>query len=173
VIIGINIFWMILVPIYVSIPGTLTHNYEFYVLAAVYALQIGSIQSFSRVMMSRLTPPGHEAEFFSFFEITDEGTSWLGPLILGAALDATGSIRSAVLTVLIFLVLGLISLFFVKEEKGIQDCKDFAQKEAVVRRMTGADMGGLEDYDGASEDDDELMEEGVALPGSVKKDGKS
>ena len=29
-----------------------------------------------------MTPLGAESEFFAFFELTDKGTSWLGPLVL-------------------------------------------------------------------------------------------
>lgn len=35
-----------------------------------------------------LTLPGKEAEFFALYEITDRGSSWLGPLVAGAILQS-------------------------------------------------------------------------------------
>ena len=40
---------------------------------------IGAVQSYSRTMFCDLLIPGKEAEFFALFEITDKGSSWLGP----------------------------------------------------------------------------------------------
>jgi MFS-type transporter involved in bile tolerance (Atg22 family) len=59
-----------------------TISAEIYVFGAFFGLQLGSIQSYSRTLFSQLIPEGHEAEFFAFFEITDKGSSWLGPLVV-------------------------------------------------------------------------------------------
>jgi UMF1 family MFS transporter len=34
-------------------------------------------------VFSDLVIPGKEAEFFALYEITDKGSSWLGPLAVG------------------------------------------------------------------------------------------
>ncbi|KAJ3064096.1 Autophagy protein 22, partial [Podochytrium sp. JEL0797] len=50
----------------------------------------GATQSSCRSLFSQLVPPGSESEFFSLYEITDKGSSWIGPLIV-AAIDGTTS----------------------------------------------------------------------------------
>ena len=61
----------------------------------------------SRSLFSLMIPRGKEAEYFSLYEITDKGTSWLAPLIFGLALQFTGSYRLAILSLLVFFILGL------------------------------------------------------------------
>lgn len=78
-------------------PGVgLTSPEEFYAAAIIYGLNGGSLQSFSRGLLSAMTPSSYEAQFFSVYEFVNKGTSWLGPLIVGWVADATGSIRWAV-----------------------------------------------------------------------------
>ena len=36
-----------------------------------------------------------ESKFFSLYEVTDKGTSWLGPLIIAAVQEATGALQSS------------------------------------------------------------------------------
>ena len=57
---------------------------EMYVLAVWFGLCLGSAQAFSRALFSELIPAGHEADMFALFEITDKGSSWLGPLVAAA-----------------------------------------------------------------------------------------
>ena len=68
---------------------------QFFALATVLALVLGGSQALSRAMFSRMIPPGSEAEYFGFYEISDSGTSWLGPLVFGVVNQLTGSYRSA------------------------------------------------------------------------------
>ena len=60
--------------------GFLQTAYQFYWLGAIIALVLGGSQALSRSLYAQMIPPGHEAEYFSFYEITDKGASWLGPL---------------------------------------------------------------------------------------------
>ena len=52
---------------------------ELYVLAAWFGACLGSAQAYGRALFSELIPEGHEADMFALFEITDKGSSWLGP----------------------------------------------------------------------------------------------
>jgi MFS transporter, UMF1 family len=85
---------------------------HFYVLAGVIAIVLGGTQALSRSLFSQMIPAGKEAEFFSLYEISDKGTSWLGPLAFALTLDLTGSYRLAVLSLIIFILLGLVVLMF-------------------------------------------------------------
>jgi len=90
---------------------TATH---FFILAAVIAIVLGGTQALSRSMFSRMIPTGKEAEYFSLYEISDKGTSWIGPLAFGLALTMTNSYRWAVLSLIIFMVAGMLVLMTVK-----------------------------------------------------------
>lgn len=94
---------------------------QFYALAVVIGVVLGGSQALSRSMFSHLIPRGREAEFFGFYEIGDRGTSWLGPLIFGLALQLTDSYRSAIVSLLIFFVVGFVALAFVNVRRGIAE----------------------------------------------------
>jgi len=69
---------------------------EVYIYTSVYGIFVGVIQSYGRVVMSNLIPLNEESEIFSLYEITDKGSSWLGPLIVGV-LNQAGNMRYALL----------------------------------------------------------------------------
>jgi UMF1 family MFS transporter len=60
-------------------------------MAGVIAIVLGGTQALSRSLFSQMIPKGKEAEYFSLYEISDKGTSWLAPLFFGLALQFTGS----------------------------------------------------------------------------------
>lgn len=84
-------------------PGQPT---QFFIMAAVIALVLGGSQALSRSVFSLMIPPGRESEYFSMYEISERGTSWMGPLVFGLALQATGSYRVALVLLIIFFVVG-------------------------------------------------------------------
>ena len=83
---------------------------DFFVLAGVLALVIGGTQALSRSLFSQMIPRGQESEYFSLYEVSHKGTSWLGPLLYGLALQFTGSFRASILSLVILFVLGLLLL---------------------------------------------------------------
>ena len=83
----------------------------FYVLACLIGLVLGGTQALSRSLFSHMVPAGREAEYFSAYEISDRGTSWLGPLLFGLALQVTGSYRLAIVSLVIFFVMGFVLLW--------------------------------------------------------------
>lgn len=82
----------------------------FYVLAAAIGLVLGGSQALSRSLFSHLVPRGKEAEYFSAYEMSDRGLSWLGPLVFGLAFQVTGSYRDAIISLVIFFALGFVLL---------------------------------------------------------------
>ncbi|MCX4552331.1 MFS transporter [Streptomyces sp. NBC_01387] len=82
----------------------------FFLLAAAIGTVLGGSQALSRSLFSHLVPPGKEAEYFSAYEMSDRGLSWLGPLVFGLAYQLTGSYRVAIISLLIFFVLGFFLL---------------------------------------------------------------
>jgi MFS transporter, UMF1 family len=89
----------------------------FFVMGAVVAIVLGGSQALSRSLYSVMIPKGQEAEFFSLYEISDKGTSWLAPLIFGLALQYTQSFRLAALSLAIFFIAGFFLLARVNVKK--------------------------------------------------------
>ncbi|MGY1633231.1 MFS transporter [Geodermatophilus sp. SYSU D01186] len=83
---------------------------QFYALAAVIGLVQGGTQALSRSLFSQLIPAGKEAEYYGFYEISDRGTSWLGPLAFGLTYQLTGSYRYAIVSLVVFFVAGFVAL---------------------------------------------------------------
>lgn len=140
-------FIVALLPAYARIPGTITNAPEFFVLSGIFGFQSGSMQSFSRVFLSRIIPTAQEgnsfeccplsvllAEFFSFFELSDKGSSWLGPLLIGLVNDLTDDIRWGVLAIFPVLALSLVPLFIADEDKGSQQAKRYTEEEMAVQQ---------------------------------------
>ncbi|MEW2398330.1 MFS transporter [Streptomyces sp. NPDC046862] len=82
----------------------------FFVLAAGIGLVLGGSQALSRSLFSHLVPPGKEAEYFSAYEMSDRGMSWMGPLLFGLTYQLTGSYRDAIISLVAFFVLGFALL---------------------------------------------------------------
>jgi len=97
--------------------GFLRSTVEFYILAAVIAVVLGGSQALSRSIYSRMIPRGREAEYFSLYEISERGTSWLGPLLFGLSLQFTGSYRIAIVSLVIFFIAGVVLLIGVDVKK--------------------------------------------------------
>jgi UMF1 family MFS transporter len=91
----------------------------FFVAAAVVAIVMGGSQALSRSLFSLMIPKGKEAEYFSLYEISDKGTSWLAPLLFGLTLQYTGSYRYAILSLVIFFVLGFLTLWRVDVRRAV------------------------------------------------------
>ena len=100
-----------------------TRVLEFWILGGFIALVMGGSQAISRSLFAQMIPDGKEAEFYSFYEVSERGTSWIGPLLFGVMNQAFGSLRPAILSLIFFFVMGLILLPFVNVRKAIEDVK--------------------------------------------------
>ncbi len=96
---------------------------EFMILGAIIALVLGGSQAISRSLFAQMIPKSKEAEFFSIYEISERGTSWLGTLVFGIAVTVFGNLRIAILALIVFFVVGLLILPFVNTQKAIADAK--------------------------------------------------
>ncbi|MCX5598514.1 MFS transporter [Streptomyces phaeochromogenes] len=93
----------------------------FFVLAAGIGVVLGGSQALSRSLFSHLVPPGKEAEYFSAYEMSDRGMSWLGPLLFGLTYQLTGSYRDAIISLVAFFVLGFVLLARVPVRQAVRD----------------------------------------------------
>jgi UMF1 family MFS transporter len=83
---------------------------HYFIAAAIVALIMGGSQALSRSLYSVMIPKGREAEYYSLYEVSDKGTSWLAPLLFGLTLQLTGSYQYAILSMVVFFVAGLLLL---------------------------------------------------------------
>ncbi len=91
----------------------------FFGLAVGIGLVLGGSQALSRSLFSHLVPRGKEAEYFSAYEMSDRGVSWLGPLVFGVAYQLTGSYRDAIVSLVAFFVIGFVLLVRVPVRRAI------------------------------------------------------
>jgi UMF1 family MFS transporter len=100
---------------------------EFWILGAAIALVMGGSQAISRSLFAQMIPEGKEAEFYAFYEVSERGTSWTGPLLFGLVNQLSGSLRPAILSLIFFFIMGLILLPFVNEKKAIEDARRYSE----------------------------------------------
>jgi len=98
---------------------------EFFILGFFIALVLGGSQAISRSLFAQMVPKGKEAEYYSFYEVSERGTSWTGPLIFGLANQMFGSLRYGILALIFYFIAGLIVLPFVNVQKAMEDVKKF------------------------------------------------
>ncbi|KAF7163150.1 hypothetical protein CNMCM5623_008220 [Aspergillus felis] len=67
------------------------HAWEIWLYQAFYGLFVCPWYSYSQIMISEVTPRGHEFLFFSLFSIIGKTSSFIGPLVSSAIIDASPS----------------------------------------------------------------------------------
>ena len=106
----------------------------FFIIGGVAGFALTGVQSLSRTMIGAFAPPGQSAEFFGFFGMVGRTSSFIGPFVFGYLADklvdfyamqgmilAEAEIlghKQAIISIVVFLVLGLILLQRVNEEEG-------------------------------------------------------
>ena len=93
----------------------------FFALAIGIGLVLGGSQALSRSLFSQMIPRGKEAEYFGLYEISERGTSWLGTALFALALQVTGSYRVAIISLVVFFVLGFAVLSRVDVRRAISE----------------------------------------------------
>lgn len=94
---------------------------EAWVMAAVIAIVLGGSQALSRSLYSKMIPAGKESSFFGLYEVSERGTSWMGPLLFSLVVSRTGSYRMALLSLIFFFVVGLIVLWITDTDRAIRE----------------------------------------------------
>ena len=102
--------WIVVVALIYFVQSRLM----FFLVAALAGTGLGAVQSASRAFMARLIPTGREGEFFGFYSLCGKGAAILGPLLYGEISAATGDLRLAALSVLVFFVAGAAILAGIK-----------------------------------------------------------
>jgi UMF1 family MFS transporter len=114
--------------------GFLHTTRDAWLMAVIIAIVLGGSQALSRSLFSRMIPAGREASFFGIYEVSERGTSWMGPLVFGAVVAATNSYRQALLSLIIFFVVGTIALYFTDTDKAIHQAGNLLPEEAATSK---------------------------------------
>ncbi|MCZ2121602.1 MAG: MFS transporter [Anaerolineales bacterium] len=124
VIVSLVVWAAVVIYAYSGLKGS-NVTLEFFILGAFIALVMGGSQAISRSLFAQMIPKGKEAEFFAFYEISERGTSWIGPLVFGLANQLFSNLRIGILSLIFFFIMGLIILPFVNVNKAIADAKNY------------------------------------------------
>jgi UMF1 family MFS transporter len=79
----------------------------------------GGSQALSRSLIGKLMPSSKSAEFYGFFSVSEKFNSIIGPALFSAITYLTGNGRLAILSLIVFFVVGLFILTKVDVERGI------------------------------------------------------
>ena len=98
---------------------TLTHQYQFWILAVCVGIFQGAIQSLSRAYYARIIPEEKSGEYFGVYDICGKGASFMGTTLVSAVSQVTGSTNLGV---------GALSIMFLIGFSYLQEWRRFAGK---------------------------------------------
>ncbi|MCA1575166.1 MAG: MFS transporter, partial [Acidobacteria bacterium] len=114
--------------------GFLQTTYQAFGMAVVIAIVLGGSQALSRSLFSRMIPAGRESAFFGIYEVSERGTSWIGPLLFSVVIARTGSYRQALLSLIFFFVVGMILLLFTNTDRAVHESGNLVPEEAALAK---------------------------------------
>lgn len=91
---------------------------EFFTMALLVGTVQGGSQALSRSLFTTMVPKHKSSEFFAFFSVFEKFAGILGPLVFAVMIRATGSSRGAILSLILFFVVGGVLLALVDVEEG-------------------------------------------------------
>ena len=88
----------------------MTTTWQFFALAFLVGTVQGGSQALSRSLFARMIPKHKSSEYFGFFAVFEKFAGIAGPALFAASVTLFDSSRAAVLSVLLFFVLGALVL---------------------------------------------------------------
>lgn len=118
-----------------------------------YGFQLGAMQAYSRSIFAMLIPKGREVAFFSLYELTNRGSSWIGPLMLTLVQETLHDLRYGWLFVAVNIIVPAIILLRLDIPLGVKQAEEMGNRDAAAaaavgateRRMSGAAPAALMD----------------------------
>ena len=111
--------------------------------------------SSSRSLYGHLIPIGNESKFFGLYEVTDKGSSWIGPLISTFIAQAS-SLRYAIIYILTFLVIAIpILQFTVNYDEGLKEAGKLHDFDDIINE--NIDTGTTHNDHNDNNDEIEIM----------------
>jgi len=106
-----SIFIALVVYTGISVLGYfMTAAWQFFALAFLVGTVQGGSQALSRSLFARMIPKEKSSEYFGFFSVFEKFAGIAGPALFAASVTAFGSSRPAVLSLILFFVLGAVVL---------------------------------------------------------------
>lgn len=119
----------------------------YFVIASLAGFALTGVQVVSRTMTGFFAPVGQSAEFYSFESVAGRTSSFIGPTVYGLlaggvalslekggmatlAAEQIGQ-RAGILSIAIFLVIGMIILVTVNEKRARQAAEEYVPEEAL------------------------------------------
>jgi UMF1 family MFS transporter len=99
----------------------MTSAIHFYILAFMVGIVQGGSQAIARSIFSQMVPNGRSAEFFGFLNVSSRFSSILGPFCFSLVSLLTGSGRLAILSLVMFFIIGILLLVKVNLDKGAKE----------------------------------------------------
>jgi MFS transporter, UMF1 family len=91
---------------------------EFLTLAVLVGMVQGGTQALSRSLFASMIPRHKSSEFFAFFGVFERYAGILGPAVFAWVVERSGTSRNAILSVILFFVIGAAVLVFVDVDEG-------------------------------------------------------
>ena len=110
----------------------MSQPWHFWTLAVVLAFVQGGSQALSRSLFATMVPPSKSSQFFGFYSISGKFGNIVGPLVFAIVADVMGSSRFAILSLVVFFLIGIALLSRV----------DLAEGRAAAVRAEAASGGG-------------------------------
>ena len=88
----------------------MTATWQFFALAILVGIVQGGSQALSRSLFARMIPKHKSSEYFGFFAVFEKFAGIAGPAVFAASIALFGSSRAAVLSVIVFFVVGALVL---------------------------------------------------------------
>lgn len=109
----------------------------FYAVAAFVGFILGGAQALARSLYGSMIPEEASAEFYGFYAVFAKFSAIWGPLIFAVISGATGSGRPAILSIVVFFVIGLALVARVDVEEARASRSRWAFDEDGVRAADG------------------------------------
>ncbi|CAD6590659.1 MAG: hypothetical protein ASARMPRED_004955 [Alectoria sarmentosa] len=120
------------------------HVWEFWVYQTFYGLFVCPWYSYSQIMISEVTPRGKEFLFFSLFSIIGKTSSFIGPLVSSAIIDASPHGNNSTPFYFLFGLSCLSAAFlvmFLDLKKSRVEQEKFLAEEELVRAKRNVEGG--------------------------------
>jgi UMF1 family MFS transporter len=129
-----GVFIGLAVYVAISVLGYfMTAAWQFFTLAFLVGTVQGGTQALSRSLFARMIPKHKSSEYFGFFAVFEKFAGIAGPALFAASVTLFESSRAAVLSIIVFFVLGALVLTRVDVAAG--EARAQYDREALPGRL--------------------------------------
>ncbi|KAL8791089.1 MAG: hypothetical protein Q9213_000296 [Squamulea squamosa] len=124
------------------------HVWEVWLYQSFYGLFVCPWYSYSQIMISEVTPRGKEFLFFSLFSIIGKTSSFIGPLVSSAIIDASPNGNNSTPFYFLFalsVASAVLLIVGVDLKKSRIEQERFLEEERIVREKLAGESGSLEE----------------------------